>query len=766
MRPLPGIFRLAAVAAIALSPTVGGAADPDFIPIKSPAETPPAISKCLRQDKEAVLFSDGVHCKAYHQGWPFLKEKAPDTPFDFDLTRDCPKEPSESFDARRLSADAIQQLMNEAKARVGPAGIRILGAVFCESVKLVGIELPFSLVLDNSVFARGVEMRNLRTKGDLSLDRSLVFDHLTIIRSQIEGSFFGDKSFVQNLSIGNSTINTSASFTESVLFESAQIYNSSVARELSIRGSALSYFITQFSNIGGVLDLSHSEARCAYHVNKSEIGYLVAKGAGFGTVVLENGADKTPGYYVWRGDNFTRPVDHVLSNSEVKKRVRADTCTGPFSRPHRAQFFIFDSNVKSSLCVNEFRWLGPRDAGPYVSDQFFRPMPGAEQYLRTIVAINGNTIGSNLIVDLWPKNADRDHLDYKVSKRLHRLEIIGVKAGGLAINFDTENESHFTTAVDGLQFDRLYSAHASCEYGGSDTAPPIYDDRTLSIISDFTETLELPKVEDALKWLDLNTIESTQPYTAFATAFRNAGVDGTPITVARENRELCERAARWLPLVILRQFCRDAAERREGGVDESSKYLTLKPQFRPVAPEGGWSELGTTLMSIPSQLSDFALLGFHGGLYFLADHGYRPAKVLWWVTLTLLGFWAWFLWPLKVVAYASKKGSPPSGPALEDPDIRPIGFLFLFDRLLPAYQIDPAHYEIEKYFRRIAVANVSSIPFPPPLVRRLLFIEWPVEQVTDRKEIARIENSLRLLRILGVVFAIFLAAAVSAMVIH
>jgi hypothetical protein len=111
-----------------------------------------------------------------------------------------------------------------------------------------------------------------------------------------------------------------------------------------------------------------------------------------------------------------------------------------------------------------------------------------------------------------------------------------------------------------------------------------FDDQTLSIISDFNEALELPKVEDALKWLDLNTIGSTQPYTAFANAFRNVGADSTPITVARENRELCERAARWLPLEILKVFCRDAAKRREISGNESSKNLTSKSQ-----PPPAWS---------------------------------------------------------------------------------------------------------------------------------------------------------------------------------
>lgn len=766
MRFRPTICGLVAVVALAFSVTVGEAADPDFIPVTTDAGTVAAIGRCLRQDKEAVLVPNGVNCKVYREGAPFLAEKAPDSPFDFDADRDCPKTSSGPVNARRLSADVVQRLVSDSKLNVGLSGIRILGAIFCERVKLVGLELPFSLVLDKAVFARGIEIRNLRTKGDLSLDGSLILDQLRIIRSHIEGSLFADGSFVHRLSIGNSTIDTSASFTESVLFESAQVYNASIVRELSVRGSALSYFVTQFSHIGETLDLSHSEARCAYHINKSEIGYLVAKNAGFGTVEPPSGPEKIQGYYVWRGD-LSPTVEHILSIPEMQKRVsKADACVNSFNRPYRAQFFVFDSIIKSSLCINEFRWLAPRDSGPYTSEEFFRPRQNTEQFLRTVVAINGNTIGNNLIIDLWPQDTSEENLDYKVSPRLHKFEAIGVKAGGLIIDFEDNNQDHVITAVDGLQFDRLYNGHASCEYGGSKTAPPIYDDRTLSIISDFNEALELPKVEDALKWLDLNTIGSTQPYTAFANAFRNVGADSTPITVARENRELCERAARWLPLEILKVFCRDAAKRREISGDESSKNLTSKSQLPPHG-QAGWHQLGATLLSIPNQLSDLALLGFQGGLYFLADHGYRPGKVLWWVTLTLVAFWLWFLLRLKVVAYSSKTESSAFEHApLDITKVRPLGFLFLFDRLLPAYQIDSAHYEIESYFKRMPVSEIASRAPPLLVVRRLLFLEWPVERVTNQEEVDRIEVSLRVLRILGVVFAIFLAAAVSALVIH
>jgi hypothetical protein len=61
------IFSFVAVWAIALSATTGRAADPDFHPVKTEAETIPTIGKCLRQGKEAVLVSDGVHCKDYRR---------------------------------------------------------------------------------------------------------------------------------------------------------------------------------------------------------------------------------------------------------------------------------------------------------------------------------------------------------------------------------------------------------------------------------------------------------------------------------------------------------------------------------------------------------------------------------------------------------------------------------------------------------------------------------------------------------------------------
>ena len=222
---------------------------------------------------------------------------------------------------------------------------------------------------------------------------------------------------------------------------------------------------------------------------------MVARKAGFGTVEPPAVPEKIPRYYVWREDLFSPPVEAILSIPEMQKTVpKKESCINQSSGlPYRAEFFVFDSNIKSSLCVSEFRWLGPRDGGPYAPAEFFAPRENTEEYLRTVVAINGNSVGSNLIIDLWPEITDEKHPHLKISSRLHKFEAIGLKAGGLVIDFAEANQNHVTTAVDGLQFDRLYNGQASCEYGASEAAPPIYDDRTLFIISDFIKNTGTPE---------------------------------------------------------------------------------------------------------------------------------------------------------------------------------------------------------------------------------------------------------------------------------
>src|SRR5436190_4758300 len=96
---------IVAAAVIATSAVTARAADPDFIRVNSEAGTFPAIVRCLHQGQEVVLLSDGVQCQPYRKGAAYLDKEKPDTPFDFDATRDCAKTLPRPINARRLSTD-------------------------------------------------------------------------------------------------------------------------------------------------------------------------------------------------------------------------------------------------------------------------------------------------------------------------------------------------------------------------------------------------------------------------------------------------------------------------------------------------------------------------------------------------------------------------------------------------------------------------------------------------------------------------------------
>jgi hypothetical protein len=104
------------------------------------------ISNCLADDEEAVLFTDHVDCVPYREAAKYLENDQ--APFDFNSERDCPRESSTNrpFNGRHLTGDAIKKLALRAQGKVGPHGVRIFRAIFCEKVDLVGLDLVFALV--------------------------------------------------------------------------------------------------------------------------------------------------------------------------------------------------------------------------------------------------------------------------------------------------------------------------------------------------------------------------------------------------------------------------------------------------------------------------------------------------------------------------------------------------------------------------------------------------------------------------------------------
>jgi hypothetical protein len=103
-----------------------------------------------------------------------------------------------------------------------------------------------------------------------------------LISWQIKGSFFGLDALMQQLRLLDSKISGPVGLENAILLNT-QLDGTDISGELAVRIRHY-LFSVKFSKVGSALDLSGSEARCAYHLKKNEIGELIAVQYGFGSV--------------------------------------------------------------------------------------------------------------------------------------------------------------------------------------------------------------------------------------------------------------------------------------------------------------------------------------------------------------------------------------------------------------------------------------------------------------------------------------------------
>ena len=185
-----------------------------------PDERISAIVRCLKQSREAVLFpADDIQCIEPRRGAKALDRRGVLLPQSVNAKAVCEQnKAAPGADKRILERFAIKEVAAAAKQqRIDTNGIRIIGAVFCNGIDLVGLDIPYSLVLDRSVvwgwneedpsvLWGNIEARNMRVGGDLSLDQSWIYGNVRIVRSEISGSFWAGKAFVNHITVENSTI--------------------------------------------------------------------------------------------------------------------------------------------------------------------------------------------------------------------------------------------------------------------------------------------------------------------------------------------------------------------------------------------------------------------------------------------------------------------------------------------------------------------------------------------------------------------------------
>jgi hypothetical protein len=741
------------------------------------SQTPPAVENepetdkaiieqilaCLEKGQEAVLHQkQPVECAAFGEG-----AKLVDTSKDVNIASIC----QDREDLRRLSGNAIK-LVARQKDRISPTGIRVLGGVYCKQLDLIGLDLPYSLVLDKSIFKDGVQGRSFRTHADLSFDNSLMFGELFLARVHVDGTIFASQAVIQKMRLLDAEVRGSALLRNSLILDLAAFDTVLLSGELSVRNSLFPYLLVQFSKVGGVLDLTDSRARCAYKIRKSEIGNIVAVNSGFGTVgPPSQHVPDAKLQYDWKpprvgsasAARLKAAADNMPPNSDQSAIGRI--CDHSSISYSPGSILISDTKVKSSLCLRSFHWL-----------------EGAQSPI-SYVTMQDVTVGTAASIDL----GELDVNPKSVTDKSHKLEVMDFETGSLFLNFhDPRTPQPHAMYISGLKFEHVYAAEVACLYepnfsdsdtkkaieankgataltgtgspgGDRDTAKAVTESirmRSLGNDADPAGHSRLPKVEEVMGWLDGNLLATTQPFQAFVDVFQKHGEDNDAraLRVAKADAELCLRARR----VFGKGICGRHNEPEIGtsAATDSSETSATTPAATKVDQASWWTEMFSAFRRWIELGADFVLVVLGGVLWLIADNGYHPEKVGYFVVLSIIIFGIYFWFVLRAVGLMPK----------EKHTILPLGMVFLFDRLLPAYHIREDHYDIAKFYMRAPKKAMKDVTNELKTMR-YIGRDWPVVAATEAQRI-RIERSLGVLKVLGLILAVFLVAAINAIVSH
>ncbi|MFO1125979.1 MAG: hypothetical protein U1E25_12385 [Methylocystis sp.] len=561
------------------------------------------VLACLTRGLEAVLVPDhsGVVCASASRGRLFLDSMGPDGkarryPDSRQIRSEEVCAHESGADGRPVTRTFIKDLVRHAKDKIDPKGIRIIGGVYCDGLDLSGLDLPYSIVLDKSIFACTrstecrrvpIEIRNFQTKGDLSFDYAISPVGVRITRSDIAGSFYSQGAYLSKLAIIDTIVHGSVNAPDSLIGDELTIENTKVDGDVDLARSFFSHLVFLKNHVGGALDLGQSQARCSFDIRKNEIDDVVAVEFGFGDVRKSDKGEELFGFKAGNEKSNNAYQRFTGSDSQIFKGEN------PFPKPCDyvrlivpGSFVFIENHIKYSICLRDFSWL--------VDD---KNLPE-----RSIIYLNEDVIDGATWLDI--KNPIRSVSGSRDRKR-PELSIFNLQTGTFVLDFEVATKD-VRVQVNGLHFDRVYSAKDKCEIALSpratrEKAKP----RGPNDLPQFPPSLSLPKPEHVTAWVKKNEFKGTQPFAQFVSVFERAG----DADAARELKIQGETTT------VMRSFCKSWGIYCEREIDNFDEISNEREQA-----DGRTSVMDRTVQRMEDRL--VALLQF--SLWRLADHGFRP----------------------------------------------------------------------------------------------------------------------------------------------
>jgi hypothetical protein len=661
----------------------------------------------------------------------------------------CGTDERKKLGSRVAGIQDVNTVLLDPRLRLGREPIGMIGGVFCDRLALSGIDITRSLVFDYSVFLNQVSFSSITESANLSFNRTSIVQGLHVSRSRIAGGlFFRDavidavdiwqsnigldidisKALVTGLvSIAQTKIGGPVDFSESTFGQlafvdsdagadisvkdaaflgSTRINRSRFAGSLVAQGAAFSALEILYNKFSTNLSFQNVGARCGVNLSNNTIGNdLTLSKVNLGKSAFTNSSLPVGhAQYRWsdtqleairkrlKAKGVSTDIIKSLANDELKPKLNGLLDLAEHSDCKLDQLAaieamrINDNRVEKNVCLNEFEFSEDRAPTTRVA--------GAEiQRVRSIfVSLGGSSAQGATFLSFWPiEPAPSRPAKVEPALPSYVIDLVGFQTGALVPVLRKDYDRAFRLLTTGVRFDRIFANGSGCGFTPNST-----NSKTHSNLIE-SAGLRLPEIGGLLSWL--TKADTTQPYASAIAAFDRAGVDATDLKIQKARFELVTDASeKWNETV-----------REWQNADGFLEWIWLQ----------GVGRLWDCLRLIAT-----------GMLGWVADYGYRPQKAILYVVAAVLGFTICISKKLKVRWAATDVQNR----------VVPVGWIFVLDYMIPAYNIDEAHFKIREFRFENGLA---------------------IDADTNR----RLQRVLRWIRVTGAIAVVFVVAVFKTLVV-
>lgn len=183
-------------------------------------------------------------------------------------------EPERYKSSNALGARFLYTILTrkELVAELPTVGIRLVGAYFEETVNLENVTTDRNLVLDQSIFRKGLRFTNFKTERNLSLDGSNVRGRIYLLRAQVGGTLFMEEGVYDLVDAGDARFGGSIDAPSSVFNAPFRLDRVKVEGKVSFIRARLTELTAFDTTIGSKLELRFANVRGRIDLTGSTIG--------------------------------------------------------------------------------------------------------------------------------------------------------------------------------------------------------------------------------------------------------------------------------------------------------------------------------------------------------------------------------------------------------------------------------------------------------------------------------------------------------------